>query len=116
MTSRNTLQQLPLGWYAEKGGYWAMNPGYDRPEYQGSTRVIHYECMFCHNAYPRIPEGHQEAGALQHPNQVVHPPRIFRRDHLSHFRVVQAFRRRVLNRQELARIGVVLHVAVSFDE
>jgi predicted CXXCH cytochrome family protein len=63
LTSRNTLQQLPLGWYAEKGGYWAMNPGYDRADYQGSTRVIHYECMFCHNAYPRIPDGHREAGA-----------------------------------------------------
>jgi predicted CXXCH cytochrome family protein len=63
LTSRDTLQQLPLGWYAEKGGYWAMNPGYDRPEYKGSTRPIHYECMFCHNAYPRIPKGHEEAGA-----------------------------------------------------
>ena len=63
LTSRNTLQQLPLGWYAEKGGYWAMNPGYDRADYQGSTRVIHYECMFCHNAYPKIPKGHDEAGA-----------------------------------------------------
>jgi predicted CXXCH cytochrome family protein len=63
LTSRNTLQQLPLGWYAENGGYWAMNPGYDRADYQGSTRVIHYECMFCHNAYPQIPDGHQDAGA-----------------------------------------------------
>lgn len=63
LTSRNTLQQLPLGWYAERGGYWAMNPGYDQPEYQGSGRVIHYECMFCHNAYPQIPDGHGEAGA-----------------------------------------------------
>ena len=62
-TSRGTLQQLPLGWYSEKGGYWAMNPGYDQADYGGSTRVIHYECMFCHNRYPRIPEGHQEAGA-----------------------------------------------------
>jgi len=26
-TSRNTLIELPLAWYAEKGGYWAMNPG-----------------------------------------------------------------------------------------
>src|SRR5262249_32630261 len=26
------LQQLPLGWYAEKGGTWGMNPGYDRPD------------------------------------------------------------------------------------
>ena len=63
LTGRNTLQQLPLGWYAEKGGYFAMNPGYDRADYHGSTRVIHYECMFCHNGYPRIPEGHEGAGA-----------------------------------------------------
>ena len=21
--------ELPLGWYAEKGGYWAMSPGFD---------------------------------------------------------------------------------------
>ncbi|MEO8597742.1 MAG: tetratricopeptide repeat protein [Candidatus Solibacter sp.] len=63
LTPRNTLQQLPLGWYAEKGGYWGMNPGYDRPDYKGSSRVIHYECMFCHNAYPRIPAANQEAGA-----------------------------------------------------
>jgi predicted CXXCH cytochrome family protein len=40
-----------------------MNPGYDRADYQGSTRVIHYECMFCHNGYPQIPDGHQDAGA-----------------------------------------------------
>ena len=63
LTPRGTLQQLPLGWYSENGGYWAMNPGYDTADYGGSTRVIHYECMFCHNGYPRIPEGHQEAGA-----------------------------------------------------
>jgi predicted CXXCH cytochrome family protein len=63
LTARNTLQQLPLGWYAEKGGYWAMNPGYDRLDYQGSTRAIHYECMFCHNGFPRIPASQREAGA-----------------------------------------------------
>jgi len=63
LTSRGVLQQLPLGWYSEKGGYWGMNPGYDRADYQGSTRAIHYECMFCHNAYPRIPEGHEEPAA-----------------------------------------------------
>jgi predicted CXXCH cytochrome family protein len=62
-TARNTLQQLPLGWYAEKGGSLGMNPGYDRLDYQGSTRAIHYECMFCHNAYPRIPAPQREAGA-----------------------------------------------------
>ena len=63
LTSRNTLQQLPLGWYSEKGGYWAMAPGFDRPDYPGSTRVVTYECMFCHNAYPAIPKGHEERGA-----------------------------------------------------
>jgi predicted CXXCH cytochrome family protein len=63
-TGRNTLQQLPLGWYAEKGGYWAMSPGFDRPDYPGSTRVVTYECMFCHNAYPKIPAGHEETGAM----------------------------------------------------
>ncbi len=54
-TSRNTLIELPLAWYAEKGGYWAMNPGYDRPDHQGRRRLIGYDCMFCHNAYPEIP-------------------------------------------------------------
>jgi predicted CXXCH cytochrome family protein len=57
LTDKNTLQQLPLGWYAEKGGFWAMNPGYDRPDYAGSVRPIYYECMFCHNGYPKIPSG-----------------------------------------------------------
>jgi Flp pilus assembly protein TadD len=62
-TPRGTLQQLPLGWYAEDGGTWAMNPGYDRPDYPGSTRAISYECMFCHNAYPRTPAANREHAA-----------------------------------------------------
>ena len=57
LTSRNALQQLPLGWYAEKGGYWGMSPGYDKPDFPGATRLAGYQCMFCHNAYPRIPDG-----------------------------------------------------------
>jgi predicted CXXCH cytochrome family protein len=56
-TAEGTLQQLPLGWYAENGGYWAMNPGYDRPDHQGFRRNVTYDCMFCHNAYPEIPLG-----------------------------------------------------------
>jgi predicted CXXCH cytochrome family protein len=51
-TARNTLIELPLAWYAEKGGYWAMNPGYDRPDHEGLRRRIDNSCMFCHNAYP----------------------------------------------------------------
>lgn len=54
-TPRGTLQQLPLAWYAENGGYWAMSPGYDRADHQGFQRSVTYDCMFCHNAYPEIP-------------------------------------------------------------
>ncbi len=55
-TPGNTLVQLPLAWYAEKGGYWAMNPGYDHPDHQGFLRSVTYDCMFCHNGYPEIPD------------------------------------------------------------
>lgn len=46
------LVQLPLGWYAENGGKWAMSPGYDRPDHMDFRRKIDKECFFCHNAYP----------------------------------------------------------------
>jgi tetratricopeptide (TPR) repeat protein len=49
-----TLIELPLAWYAELGGHWGMNPGYDNP-HPMTRRPIAYECMFCHNAYPEIP-------------------------------------------------------------
>ena len=62
-TGRNTLVELPVAWYAEKGGYWGMNPGYDRPHHDGFRRTITYDCMFCHNGYPEIPAGHEEPGA-----------------------------------------------------
>ena len=63
LTARHTLQQLPLGWYAEKGGSFAMNPGYDKPDHPDSIRAIAYKCMFCHNAYPEIPKAHEQEGA-----------------------------------------------------
>jgi Tfp pilus assembly protein PilF len=59
-TQSGRLTELPLGWYAEKGGYWAMNPGYDRPDHDGFRRPISYDCMFCHNAYPKIPAGNEQ--------------------------------------------------------
>jgi tetratricopeptide (TPR) repeat protein len=55
LTGRSVLQVLPLSWYAEKGGYWDMSPGYDQPDFPGSVRPVHYECIFCHSAYPKIP-------------------------------------------------------------
>jgi len=59
-TPRGTLLELPLGWYAENGGTLAMNPGYDAADHEDFRRAISYECMFCHNGYPRIPAGHDE--------------------------------------------------------
>jgi len=44
--------QLPAGWYSENGGYWAMNPGYDRPDHMDFRRRVDDECLFCHTAYP----------------------------------------------------------------
>jgi predicted CXXCH cytochrome family protein len=70
LTSRNTLQELPVAWYSEDGGHWGMNPGYDRADQSDSRRTIAYECMFCHNAYPRIPASHEELGV----DAVIVPP------------------------------------------
>jgi tetratricopeptide (TPR) repeat protein len=54
-TPDNQLIELPLGWYAEAGGFWAMNPGYDRSDHAGLSRTVPYQCMFCHNGDPQIP-------------------------------------------------------------
>ena len=51
-TPENKLVELPVSWYTEKGGYWAMSPGYDRPDQQDFRRAIPNDCMFCHNGYP----------------------------------------------------------------
>jgi len=59
---RGALIELPLAWYSEGGGTWAMNPGHDR-DYALPPRAVAYECMFCHNAYPKIPAGHEEPGS-----------------------------------------------------
>ncbi len=47
------LRELPVSWYAERGGYWAMSPGYDRPAHLDFRRLIMEDCMSCHNGYPR---------------------------------------------------------------
>lgn len=62
-TARNTLIELPLAWYAEKGGYWAMNPGYDTSEHEGFRRKIAYDCMYCHNGYPQLTDAQQQSYA-----------------------------------------------------
>jgi predicted CXXCH cytochrome family protein len=51
--SDNRLLQLPVSWYADGGGRWAMSPGYDRRDHLDFRRVIDEGCMSCHDAYPR---------------------------------------------------------------
>jgi tetratricopeptide (TPR) repeat protein len=63
------LLQLPVSWYAERGGYWAMSPGYDRSAHMDFRRVIDAGCMSCHNGYSLTPvdddvSGPRFSGAL----------------------------------------------------
>ena len=51
------MVELPLGWYSEKGGFFAMNPGFDQPRHGGIRREISLDCMGCHNGYPSIEPG-----------------------------------------------------------
>lgn len=46
------LIELPVSWYSENNGIWAMSPGYDWKGQSDFTRAITPECMFCHNGYP----------------------------------------------------------------
>ena len=60
-SSEGDLVELPVSWYSEKGGYWAMSPGYDNPTQDDFRRPVADDCLFCHNGYPgpggRIAEG-----------------------------------------------------------
>jgi predicted CXXCH cytochrome family protein len=50
------MYQLPVAWYTQERA-WGMAPGFDRADNDGITRPIRRECLFCHNAYPDVPEG-----------------------------------------------------------
>ena len=56
-TNRGELIELPITWYSENGGSWAMSPGYDSASHAGFSRKATYRCMFCHNAYPAMATG-----------------------------------------------------------
>jgi tetratricopeptide (TPR) repeat protein len=45
-----TLVELPVSWYAEQGGHWAMSPGYDRADQKDFRRVVPEDCLVCHSA------------------------------------------------------------------
>ena len=51
-TADGRLRQLPVTWYTDRGGFWAMSPGYDRPAHLDFRRLIVEDCMSCHNDYP----------------------------------------------------------------
>ena len=65
-TPLGELYQLPLAWYAAdaSGGpaRWGITPGFDNPWHKGVSRIVQRECMFCHNAYPEVPEGSDVKG------------------------------------------------------
>jgi predicted CXXCH cytochrome family protein len=50
--AQGRLIELPVSWYAENSGSWAMSPGYDRKDQEDFRRAIPDGCMFCHNGYP----------------------------------------------------------------
>jgi Flp pilus assembly protein TadD len=58
-TTRDTLIELPLAWYPQGGGTWAMNPGF-AGDHLFTRRKVGYGCMFCHNAYPKVPAHSEE--------------------------------------------------------
>jgi Tfp pilus assembly protein PilF len=63
-TEAGELYQLPLAWYS-RSSTWDMAPGFDRAVHEGVTRPVRRECMFCHNAYPDVPEGSDAYGKPQ---------------------------------------------------
>lgn len=43
--------QLPVTWYAARGGFWEMSPGYERADQEDFRRVVPDDCLFCHSSY-----------------------------------------------------------------
>ncbi len=111
-TAQGKLLELPLAWYADKGGYWAMNPGYDRPDHRDFSRAVTNGCMFCHNGYgPLADSTVRPGGDAVFPDNLAegidcqrcHGPG---RDHVeaaSAKRAAQAVRASILNPGKLSR-------------
>ena len=53
-SAEGKLIEMPVNWYTERSGSWAMSPGFDRRDQEDFRRAITPECMFCHNGYPEI--------------------------------------------------------------
>ncbi len=91
------LVEMPVSWYAEKGGYWGMSPGFDQPNHEDFRRVVPDGCLFCHAAYPKTagsleaidcqrchgPGGaHAEAAGKGQKAAIVNPARLSREGQL----------------------------------
>lgn len=55
MSDTGELIQFPVVWYTDEKA-WGMAPGYNRADHEGFSRRVEYRCLFCHNAYPDLPE------------------------------------------------------------
>lgn len=63
-TEWGELYQLPVAWYTQSQS-WAMAPGFDNEDHQGTLRRTRRECMFCHNGYPDVAAGTDDYGDPQ---------------------------------------------------
>jgi predicted CXXCH cytochrome family protein len=54
-TEWGELFMLPIGWYSEDQR-WGMSPGFESVDNPGIHRQAQRMCLFCHNAYPEVPE------------------------------------------------------------
>lgn len=61
-TPEGRLFELPVAWYSQDGGYWAMNPGFDHARQPDFRRQLVFECVSCHTAYPEIQSGADGSG------------------------------------------------------
>ncbi len=65
------LMELPVSWYSEKPGYWAMTPGYDAADQKDFHGVVSRPCIFCHDAYPpALPREIEASGEPVFPNDL----------------------------------------------
>jgi tetratricopeptide (TPR) repeat protein len=48
------MTMLPVTWYSQEKR-WAMSPGFDRRDHADFSRLITYNCIFCHTGTPAIP-------------------------------------------------------------
>ena len=106
-TANGGLIEMPVSWYVENGGYWAMSPGFDRPNQQDFRRAIAFNCMFCHNAYPGSPPAGRKRipGRTARRHRLPALPRTGRRPRRSRGRKApaEAIRRAIVNPARLSR-------------